>query len=139
MPKTSLTCSCFANILSRMRVISKKRLDDYGRQNAQAKTPLDRWYNHVKSKTEDWVIIDDVRKDYRTADQVGDCFVFDIGGNNYRLIVKTIGNRVYVMKIITHAQYSTDRWKNECNCFKPLRRDSAKKVSKKATKTRKKK
>lgn len=118
-----------------MRVITKKRLDDYGQQNAQAKKPLDRWYSHVESKTEDWVTIDDVRKDYGTTDQVGNCFVFDIGGNNYRLIVKILGDRVYVIKIVTHAQYKTNRWKDECNCFKPLRRDKA---TKKTTKRKRK-
>ena len=31
--------------------------------------------------------------DDRSADKVGDCYVFDIGGNNFRLIAKIISRR----------------------------------------------
>ncbi|MCF6807655.1 type II toxin-antitoxin system HigB family toxin [Thiotrichales bacterium 19S9-12] len=37
--------------------------------------------------------------------------IFNIGGNNYRLITSIYYNRVkcYIREILTHAQYSQDR------------------------------
>jgi mRNA interferase HigB len=66
-----------------VRVISKKRLKEFWRtpNNAGAEGPLTAWYNVVNSKTTDWQGWGDVRSLYGTADTVGNCVVFDIGGN----------------------------------------------------------
>lgn len=41
--------------------------------------------------------------------------VFNVKGNKYRLIVsiKYQWAMVYVLRFLTHAQYSTNRWKGE--------------------------
>ncbi len=39
--------------------------------------------------------------------------VFNIGGNNYRLIVAVHFNtqRAFALRLMTHADYSKDKWK----------------------------
>ena len=124
-----------------MRVISKARLVEFWQVHANAKTPLTNWYNHVSNKTTTWTSFADVRKDYGTADRVGDCYVFDIGGNNFRLVAKIIRERVYIRKIMTHAEYDEQTWIVECKCFEELKKDKrkvAKKASKRSTRKTKK-
>jgi len=42
-----------------------------------------------------------------------DFYVFDIGGNKYRLIAAIHFNsqRLFVRHILTHSDYDTERWK----------------------------
>ena len=134
MPILSLTCSCFANIFDWMRIISKARLVEFWQGHAAARTPLMNWYNHVSNKTTIWTSFGGVRKEYSSVDKVGDCYVFDIGGNNFRLIAKIIRECVYVLKIMTHAEYDRQKWIAECNCLEALKKDKSKE-SKEATKT----
>jgi mRNA interferase HigB len=59
-----------------------------------------------------------VKTSFPHADIVGACTVFNIKGNDYRLIVKINYEKgtVYIKGVYTHAEYDKDRWKNECNC-----------------------
>jgi mRNA interferase HigB len=67
----------------------------------------------------DWKNIQDVRRVYPHADLVtvesGNVVtVFNIGGNKYRLVAAIHYNRqrVYVLRILSHAEYDKDRWKD---------------------------
>lgn len=119
-----------------MRVISKSRLVEFWQGHTNAKAPLENWYNHVSNKTTTWASYVDVRKDFSSADKVGDCYVFDVGGNNFRLIAKIIRECVYIRKIMTHAEYDEQAWIAECKCLEELKKDKrkvAKKTSKRST------
>jgi len=54
-----------------------------------------------------------LRHVFPPADQVGDLVVFNIGGNKYRLIASVHFNRqkVYVRRVLTHAEYDRGDWK----------------------------
>lgn len=89
-----------------MRVISRKRIVDYIIKNTQAAIPLNFWYYKIlKVKANNH---HDLTKTFASADVIGKYTIFDIGGNNYRLITSIHYNnqRVYVREIWTHAQYS---------------------------------
>jgi mRNA interferase HigB len=116
-----------------MRIISKARLVEFWQAHANAKTPLTNWHNHVSNKKTIWTSLADVRNDFSSADKVGDCYIFDIGGNNFRLIAKIIRECVYVRKIMTHAEYDDQKWIAECRCLEALKRDSRKKTFKKTS------
>jgi len=75
------------------------------------------WYCVAKKAA--WKSLADVRTDFRHADPVGACTVFNIKGNHYRLIagVRYEMQRVFVLKVMTHKQYDTEDWKNECLCY----------------------
>ena len=89
-----------------MRILTKKRLREYWETNPQAEQPLKRWYGYVRKAQR--ASPNDIKRDYRTADILpGNRVVFNIGGNNYRLIVKIEYQfqDVYVRFIGTHAEY----------------------------------
>lgn len=89
-----------------MRILTKKRLREYWETHPQAEQPLKRWHDYVRKA--DWSSPVDVKRDYHTANILPDNrVVFNIGGNNYRIIVK-IEYRfqdVYVRFIGTHTEY----------------------------------
>lgn len=63
----------------------------------------------------------DLRRTFRTADVVGHCVVFDIGGNSYRPIARMsyrLG-RIYVLEIMDHREYDRTDWANRCGCHRP--------------------
>lgn len=89
-----------------MRIIARKRLREFARKHPGAKGPLDAWWSEAKHS--EWSNFNDIRQHYNSADQVaGNLVVFNIAGNNYRLIVKfeyrlKMG---FVKFIGTHAEY----------------------------------
>lgn len=58
----------------------------------------------------------DVRKFYPSADQAGKTLIFNIGGNNYRLLccVSWEHQRLFFRALLTHAEY--DRANVEALC-----------------------
>ena len=59
--------------------------------------------------------------EFSNASLVGNCVVFNIGGNKYRLIARILypSQKVFVLKVMTHAEYDEDKWKEQCGCFAP--------------------
>ena len=106
-----------------MRIISKSRLKPFwespGRQVANG--PLLAWYQRVSSKSVDWRNWSDVKRDYATASAVGNCVVFNIAGNKFRLITRILypSHKVFVLRVLTHAEYDVDIWKTDCGCLTP--------------------
>ena len=93
-----------------MRIISKSRLKSFweAAEHRSAEGPLRAWYSHVSSKTVGWDRWGDVKASFGNASIVGTCVVFDIGGNNYRLmvLVRYRNGVLLIQKIGTHAEYS---------------------------------
>lgn len=106
-----------------MRVISKSRLRQFWDQPdcEDAEGPLRAWYTHVSSKSVGWQTWADVKAAFATASIVGNCVVFNIGGNKYRLITRVLypSQKVFILKTMTHKEYDEDKWKNDCGCFDP--------------------
>jgi len=89
-----------------MRIISRAPLRDFAAKYPQARGSLDAWYRRAKHA--EWKSLADVKLDYGTADILPDNrIVFNIGGNNYRLIVRMNYHRqaIFVRFIGTHADY----------------------------------
>jgi mRNA interferase HigB len=63
----------------------------------------------------------DVKADIASASMVGNCVVFNIGGNKYRLATRILypSQKVFVLKAMTHEEYDEDKWKEECGCYEP--------------------
>jgi mRNA interferase HigB len=65
-----------------------------------------KWYDETKSA--DWKNFTELRKTFNTADHVGnDRYVFDVKGNQYRLIALIIFKvrTVFILFIGTHKEY----------------------------------
>ncbi|GAB4161002.1 MAG: hypothetical protein Tsb009_38320 [Planctomycetaceae bacterium] len=126
-----------------MRVISKSRLKKFWESPDcdDSKSPLLAWYTHVKNKSVAWQNWADVKATFGTADLVGNCIVFNIGGNKYRLITRIFypSQKVFILKIMSHKEYDKNKWQDECGCFNdppkkktsPVKRAEKRKKSKK--------
>jgi mRNA interferase HigB len=97
-----------------MDIIGHTKLQEFSSRHPPAKSPLQQWYQAVQSVT--WEQFADVRKTYPSVDRVGRCYVFNIGGNKYRLIVTIdfAASRVYVREALTHAEYDRGKWRRHC-------------------------
>lgn len=73
------------------------------------------------ARSVEWKDFADLKQTFGSADKVGDCVVFDAGANRYRLIgrVRFRSRRIYILKIMDHAEYDLDKWKDACGCFEP--------------------
>ena len=96
-----------------MHVISNKKLRLFSDLHRDAETPLDNWYRIAKAAQ--WKNLVEVRQFYPSADSVGNFTVFNIKGNDYRLIVSIDYQRqiVYIKYILTHAEYDLEKWKDD--------------------------
>lgn len=99
-----------------MRTISKRPLRDFWSLHQGAELPLKAWWRIMVGG--DFVDLVSLRRTFPAADQVAVASgrvvtVFNIGGNKFRLIAQVIYpfRRVYVLAVLTHADYSRNRWK----------------------------
>lgn len=99
-----------------MRVISKTALRDFWQRHPEAESSLGMWYK-VATKA-GWENIIDTKADFSHADFVGVCTIFNIGGNNYRLVTKIYypAKKVLIRFVLTHAEYNKKPYKNDCEC-----------------------
>jgi hypothetical protein len=55
-----------------------------------------------------------------SADRVGNCVVFDVGNNRYRLIGRVFyPYKLYVLRVMDHQEYSRNAWAKQCGCHNP--------------------
>ncbi|HCO7922909.1 TPA: type II toxin-antitoxin system HigB family toxin [Escherichia coli] len=93
-----------------MKVLNVEKLHSFSRKHNQAKGALDSWYDEVIR--ENWKTTQDIRNRFNSADFLPDNrVIFNIKGNNYRLVVQVIyqAGIVIVEKVGTHAEY--DKWR----------------------------
>lgn len=89
-----------------MRVIAKRTLRDFWEKHADSEQQLKAWYNEAEQA--DWKSPNEIKKDYPSASILEDNrIVFNIKGNNYRLIVRINYKYgiVWIRFIGTHAEY----------------------------------
>ncbi len=88
-------------------------MQEFWEKHARAETPLRAWYQVANQAR--WQSFEDIRQVYRTADRVGDTVIFNIGGNEYRLLVKVEFRygKLYIRDVLTHADYSKNLWKDK--------------------------
>lgn len=100
------------NLIFGMKVhlIRKETIEEFARQNPQSRAPFKDWLTKIKYA--DWEIPADIQATFPSTDLLGrgsNRAVFDIGGNNYRLIGKyAFGDKqvhLFVCWIGTHAEY----------------------------------
>jgi len=96
-----------------MHVISRRILREFCQVHTDACDALYDWYR-VATKAE-WKNLVEVQAVYPKTEAVGNFTVFNIKGNNYRLIVDLVyeAQRIYIKYVLTHAEYDKDKWKND--------------------------
>lgn len=93
----------------KVHLIKWKSIEEFVVIHARSKTSMEKFKEIVKNA--DWESVNDIQKTFGSADSIGNKrIVFNIGGNNYRLICSYwFGPKMvhlYVKWIGTHAQYS---------------------------------
>jgi mRNA interferase HigB len=73
------------------------------------------------AKSANWVNFGELRQTFGSADQVGNCVVFDVGNNRFRLIGRINYTRgiIYVLRVMDHREYDKRLWIDSCGCHKP--------------------
>ena len=95
-----------------MRVISYKRLREFGKKHADCRE-LDDWFKvAIKANWSDLIEIQSV---FPQAEAVGNFTVFNIKGNRYRLIVSIDyeGQLIDIKYVLTHAESDKEQWKHD--------------------------
>ncbi|MDR1554367.1 MAG: type II toxin-antitoxin system HigB family toxin [Prevotellaceae bacterium] len=94
-----------------MRIVTFRIIQEYANRHPDSDTPLREWYK--KAKESEWKCFADIKQTFNSADSIGNNrFVFNIKGNDYRLIAIVIfaSQKVYVRFTGTHSGY--DKLKN---------------------------
>ncbi len=89
-----------------MVIITKGIIHAFADKHHHASIPLNEWYE--KTKQASWKNFAAVKQTFNSVDAIGnDRYVFDIGGNNFRLVamihfdIRTL----YIRAILTHRKY----------------------------------
>lgn len=96
-----------------MRIIAKSRLMALATAYGDCTRQVWNWYS-IAAKA-NWHNLSEVRQTFRHADLVGDKTVFNIKGNDYRLIVyiRYDAGIIYIKDLLTHAEYNKNTWKTK--------------------------
>jgi mRNA interferase HigB len=96
-----------------MHVISLKKLKQFWHSHPTAKVGLRYWYK--LTITVRWQCFNDVCQAFPSADRVKNFVVFNIGGNNFRLItyIDYAQNKVFIRDVLTHGEYNKENWKKD--------------------------
>ena len=94
-----------------MWIIKRGALVEFWQQHPDAKASLESWSGVVRKAA--WKTPAEMRAVYGNADLVGRRTVVNIAGNKYRLIARVNyqTQRVFVLYILTHAEYDQGDWK----------------------------
>ena len=89
-----------------MRVITNKPLVDFSKRHPEANVPLQAWRKIMEKS--DFAHFSELKSAFNATDKVGGYYVFDIGGNKYRLIAAIHFNRqmLFVRHVFTHQEYN---------------------------------
>jgi mRNA interferase HigB len=95
----------------KVHLIRVETIVDYVLANSRSKTSFATWLTAIKNA--DWDLPADIKETFGTADFLGNGtsrVVFNIGGNNYRMICKyALGDKqvhLFICWIGTHAEYN---------------------------------
>lgn len=89
-----------------MRVIAKRTLRAFWNKHKDCEQQLKSWYKEVQEAR--WKKVNDIKREYPSASVLpGNRVVFNIKGNQYRLIVRINYDYgvVWIRFIGTHAEY----------------------------------
>ncbi len=89
-----------------MEVANVTLLDEFATKHDQARRPLKRWLAVVQQST--WTNHAELKATFPSADYTNGRYVFNIKGNDFRLIAVVVftGETVIVDGVYTHDEYS---------------------------------
>ncbi len=95
----------------KVRLIKRKSIEDFAAKNARSRSSFMIWLTLLRQA--DWIDPGDISQTFGSSDLLGngsDRVVFDVAGNNFRMICKYhFGStmvHLYIKWIGTHAEYT---------------------------------
>lgn len=94
-----------------MKLISNKAPRNFAVVHPDAEAPLQDFRRLIEHGS--FRNFAELRTTFRRVDKVGERFVFNIGGNKYRLIaaIAFSAQLLWVKAVLTHADYDKGGWK----------------------------
>lgn len=94
-----------------MNTISFKEIREFAKTHPDSRASLTAWYKIARKAQ--WKNLAEVRQIYPHADRVGNYTVFNVRGNNYRLVaeINYQYQQILIREILTHEEYDEDKWK----------------------------
>ena len=94
-----------------MKINHWGRARKFIQKHNEDRNPLTVWKRAVIEAN--WKKYTDVKTTFNSADWYEGAIIFDIGGNNFRLIAicRFELNRLYIDKVLTHEEYDKGAWK----------------------------
>jgi len=89
-----------------MRIITFSAIKEFINKHSNSDVALRDWYK--KTEKSEWTCFADIKQTFNSVDNVGNNrFVFNIKGNDYRLVAIIIfsSKKVYIRFIGTHKEY----------------------------------
>lgn len=95
----------------RVHLIKRQSIEKYTSKNAGSRASFGIWMSIIKRV--DWEVPNDIKHTFKSADLLGrssNRVIFNVGGNNYRMICKYhFGEKnvhLFIQWIGTHAEYT---------------------------------
>jgi mRNA interferase HigB len=94
-----------------MKLISNKTLREFGAKYPDADQPLQDFRRLIEAGS--FANFAQLKATFASVDKVGERYVFNIGGNKYRLIagIAFHPGLVWVKAVLTHGEYDKGAWK----------------------------
>lgn len=94
-----------------MKLISNKALREFAEIHADAAQPLQDFRRLIEAGT--FANFAQLLATFASVDKVGERYVFNIGGNKYRLVaaIAFAPRLVWVKAVVTHGDYDKGAWK----------------------------
>jgi mRNA interferase HigB len=106
-----------------VRVISNRTLREFWEGRKTDSEIAERYLSAWRKATQqsDWDNFFSLRQTFGSADQVGNCVIFDVGNNRFRLIgrVNYAKGIVYVLRVMDHLENDKNTWVDDCGCHRP--------------------
>lgn len=92
-----------------MKIVNQLIINKFMAKHAASRIPLTDWM--IKTEAAKWGSLTDIKGTFNSADYKTPFTVFNIGGNNFRILTTVAfpAQTVTVNKIGTHAEYA--KWK----------------------------
>jgi mRNA interferase HigB len=99
-----------------MHVIARRVLNEFSQRHPPARKALETWW--IICNKNQFPNYGELKKTFGTADLVGNCLVFNIGGGKYRLVVRVNvpAQRMWIKYILSHEEYEKLNLKGDPKC-----------------------
>lgn len=94
-----------------MKLISNRTLREFASVHADAAQPLQDFRRLIEAG--EFANFAQLRATFASVDKVGERYVFNIGGNKYRLVaaIAFAPRLVWVKAVLTHGEYDKGGWR----------------------------